>query len=83
MLREVVTKYIKLLEGKYGTRDPLIVTWGKCYEYLGIAIDFNLKLGVSFSQYDYIKKIINNLQDDLKYSCRKTPAIDQDDTDLY
>ena len=35
----VMTKYIKLLEGAYGTKDPLAVTQEKNHEYLGITID--------------------------------------------
>ena len=46
---EVVTKYIRLLEGEYSSKDLLTITWEKRYEYLGITIDFSLKLGVSFT----------------------------------
>ena len=85
---KVVSKYIKLLEGEYGTKDPLTVTRGKRHEYLGITIDFGLALGVSFTQYDFIKKIMNELSDDMKGPYRNTPApsdlfkTDDNDADL-
>ena len=65
-LREVVTKYIKLLKSEYGTKDPLTVTRVKYYEYLDITIDFSLKLGVLFLQYNFIKKIMSDLLNDLR-----------------
>ena len=59
----VVAKYINLLDRVYKTKDLLSAIRGKLYEYLGIIIDFSLKLGVSYSQYDLTKKLINNLPD--------------------
>ena len=72
----VVTEHIKLLDGVYGTKDPLTVTRGKIHEFLGITIDFSLQRGVAFSQYDFIKKFWKSLPEDLKGSYRNTPAPD-------
>ena len=72
----IVTDHIKLLDGEYGSNDPLTVTRGKIHEFIGMTIDFSLKRGVAFSQYDYVKKFWNELPDDLKGPYRKSPAPD-------
>jgi len=72
----VVTEHIKLLDGVYGTNDPLTVTRGKVHEFVGMTIDFSLKQGVAFSQYDYIKKFWNELPEDLKGPYKNTPALE-------
>ena len=84
----VGSKHVKLLDGAYGTKDPLTITRGKLHEHLSITIDFNLKLGLSFSQCDFIKKLIKDLPDELKRSSRTTLApsdlfkIDEEDAKL-
>ena len=75
-LPQVVTEQIKLLDEVYGKHDPLTVTRGKIHEYLGITIDFSLKRGVAFSQFDFVKKFWSSLPEDLKGPYRNTPAPD-------
>jgi len=73
---QIVTEHIKKLDGVYGNQDPLTITRGKIHEYLGITVDFSLKRGVGFSQYDFIKKFWNSLPPDLKGPYRNIPAPD-------
>ena len=61
LMPHIVTELIRLLDGVYGSQDPLTVTRGKIHEYLGITIDFSLKRGVVMCQYDFVKKFWNIL----------------------
>ena len=45
----IITDYIKLLDQKYGSNDPLIVTRRKIYEYLGMTLDFRQKGSMAFT----------------------------------
>ena len=56
MLLVIVTDHIKLLDGVHRANDPLTVTRGKMHQFIEMTIDFSLKRGVAFSQYDHIKK---------------------------
>ena len=62
----IVTLFIKKLEQAYAKRDPLTVTQGLVHEYLGMTIDFRRKYQVALSQYDFVKKLNNDLPDDMK-----------------
>ena len=62
----IVTLYIRKLEKEYAKRDSLTVMRGKVHEYLGMTIDFRIKLQVAFTQYDNIKKLFNDLPEDMK-----------------
>ena len=62
----IVTLYIRKLEKEYAKRDPLTVMRDKVHEYLGMTIDFRTKLQVAFTQYDNIKKLFNDLPEDMK-----------------
>ena len=53
----ITTKYIKLLNEIYRSKDPLTVTRGKVHEYLDMTIDFLLKIGYSITQYDFAMKM--------------------------
>ena len=70
----IVTDHVKLLDESCGSQDPLTVTHVKIHEYLGMTIDFSLKMGVSFHQYDFIKKIRNSMPIELKVKHRRTLA---------
>ena len=70
----VVTDIIKKLDMEYGKRDPLTVTRGPVHEYLGMTVDFRTKGECAFTQYDYVKKMLNTLPKDLKAPYRNTPA---------
>ena len=48
----------------------------KIHEYLGMIIDFTLKTGCSITQYDFAKKMRNDLDEGLKSLCRNNPAAD-------
>ena len=72
----VVTEHIKLLDGAYGTIDPLTMTRGKQHEYLGMTLDFESTKGACvISQYDFAKKMCSNLPKELKGPYRNTPAL--------
>ena len=72
----ITTKYIKLLDNIYGSKDPLTMTRGKIDKYLGMTIDFTLKTGCSITQYDFVKKMWNDLDEGLKGPCRNNLAAD-------
>ena len=68
----MVTSMIERLDKEYGSKDDLPV--GLVHEYLGMTIDFRVKGECAFSQYDYIKKLLNNLPESLQCAYRNTPA---------
>ena len=73
----IVTLFIKKLEHVYGKRDPLTVTRGLLHEYLGMTFDLREKGEVALSQYDFVKKLYDELPDDMKTGrYRYTPAPD-------
>ena len=72
----ITTKYVKLLNGVYSNNDLLTVTRDTVYEYLGMTIDFVLKSGCTIIQYDFIKKMHNDLNGNLKGVYRNTLAAD-------
>ena len=72
----ITTKYIKLLDDIYGLKDPLTVTRGKNHEYLGMTINFTLKIGCSIAQYDFVKKMWKDLDKGLKSLYRNNLAAD-------
>ena len=71
----IVTLFIKKLEQVYGKRDPLTVMRGLVHEYLGMTFDLREKGEVALSQYDFVKKLYDELPDDMKTGrYRYTPA---------
>ena len=70
----IVTLYIRKLQQEYGSREDLTVTRGKIHEYLGMTLDFSVKLEVRFSQYDFLKKLFNSLPKSIKVGRKYTAA---------
>ena len=71
----IVTLFIKKLELVYGERDPLTITRGLIHEYLGMTFDLRDKGEVILSQYDFVKKLYDDLPDEMKTGrYRYTPA---------
>ena len=71
----IVTLFIKKLELVYGKRDPLTITRGLIHEYLGMTFDLREKGEVILSQYDFVKKLNDDLPDEMKTGrYRYTPA---------
>lgn len=70
----VVTEMINRLDKEYGSRDKLTITRGRIHEYLGMTVDFSVRGEVSFTQYDYIRKLLDSVPDNMKVDYRKTPA---------
>ena len=62
---DVVTKYIKKLDGVYGKTDPMSITRGKKHEYLGMTIEFIGSKQVQITMYDFIKKMLNEIPKDM------------------
>ena len=60
----IVTEYAKKLDRVDGNEDPLTVTREKVHECIGMTVDFSLKLGVAFNQYDFVKQLWKNFSDD-------------------
>ena len=46
----IVTKRIKKLDKKHGANDLLAVVQGKVHGFLGMNVDWSLKLGTAISQ---------------------------------
>jgi hypothetical protein len=70
----IVTLYIRKLHKEYGSLENLTVTRGKVHEYLGMTIDFRVKSEVRFSQYDFLKKLLNSLPESLSTGKKNTAA---------
>jgi hypothetical protein len=70
----IVTLYINKLNKEYGSLANLTVTRGKVHEYLGMTIDFRVKSEVRFSQYDFLKKLLNSLPDSMSTGKKNTAA---------
>jgi hypothetical protein len=70
----IVTLYIKKLHKEYGTLENLTVTRGKVHEYLGMTIDFRVKSEVRFSQYNFLKKLLNSLPISISTGKKNTAA---------
>jgi hypothetical protein len=70
----IVTLYIRKLNKEYGSLANLTVTRGKVHEYLGMTIDFRVKSEVRFSQYDFLKKLLNSLPESLSTGKKNTAA---------
>ncbi|OEU17119.1 hypothetical protein FRACYDRAFT_237529 [Fragilariopsis cylindrus CCMP1102] len=71
---KLITLYIKKLEKEYGSLANLTVTRGKVHEYLGMTIDFRVKLEARFSQYDFLKKLLNSLPECMSTGMKNTAA---------
>ena len=72
----ILTLYIRKSQQKYGSREDLKVTRGKIHEYLGMTLDFRVKLEVRFSQYDFLKKLFNSLPESMKIGLKYTAALE-------
>ena len=72
----VVTDFISELTKEYGSRDDLTVLRGKVHEYLGMTVDFTVEGECTFTQYDYLKKLLKDLPNGLATKYRHTPAPD-------
>jgi hypothetical protein len=70
----IVTLYIRKLQKEYGSLENLTVTRGRVHEYLGMTIDFRVKGEVRFSQYDFVKKLLNSLPESLNSGLKNTAA---------
>ena len=70
----IVTLYIRKLHNEYGSLENLTVTRGKVHEYLGMTIDFRTKYEVRFSQYDFLKKLLNSLPESMSTGKKNTAA---------
>ena len=70
----IVTLYIRKLQKEYGSLEDLTVTRGKVHEYLGMTVDFRVKLEVQFSQYDFLKKLFNSLPESMPLGLKYTAA---------
>ena len=67
-----VSKCISMLDKAHGAKDALAVTRRKMHKYLGIKRN-GMKMGVSITQYYFIKKMHSKIPDDLKVPCKATP----------
>ena len=70
----IVTFYIQKLQKEYGSLANLTVTRGRLHEFLGMTIDFRVKLEARFSQYDFLKKLLNSLPVSLSTGLKNTAA---------
>ena len=70
----IVTLYIRKLQQEYGSREDLTVTRGQTHGYLGMTLDFTVKLEIRFSQNDFLKKLFNSLPKSMKVGRKYTAA---------
>ena len=62
---EQVSNIIAMLGSIYATIDSMPVHQGKLHHYLGMTMDFRTQGEVLIMMYDYIKKLINSLPEDM------------------
>ena len=72
--KQFVTNTIQKLESVYARLDPMTMTREKLHQYLGMTIDYRSKGEVRITMYNFIKKMIDELQQDMigtkwAYSC--------------
>ena len=70
-----VIKVINQLRDIYGKTDPMTENIGKIHEYLGMTVDYSNKGEVKITMYDYVQKMINDLNEDM-IGVKKTAAPD-------
>ena len=70
----IVTLYIRKLQQEYSSQEGITVIRGKIHEYLGVTLDFRVKLEVHFSQYEFLKKLFNSLPKSMKVGIKYTAA---------
>ena len=70
----IVTLYINKLNKEYGSLANLTVTRGKVHEYLGMTIDFRVKFEAWFSQFDFLKKLLDSLPLSMSTGHKNTAA---------
>ena len=56
---------IPKFESIYATIGPMAVHRGKVHHYLGMAMDIRVQGEVQITMYDYIKKVIDSLPEDM------------------
>jgi len=54
--KDMVENIIKALNEKFGKESPLVTTWGKVLDYLGMTLVYSSKRKVRLSKFDYVKK---------------------------
>jgi hypothetical protein len=62
---EVVKSIIDQLNKRYGKEAPLVVTWGKVHDYLGMTLDFSEDGKIKITMIDYIKNMLAELPEDM------------------
>ena len=68
---EIAESIVCLLDKEYGKETPLVVTWGKVYEYLGMTIEDGK---VKFYMQDYIKALLAEAPEEIMKGSATTPA---------
>ncbi len=70
----VVTDIIKKLDEEYGDMQPVSQSRGKVHDYLGMTIDFSKKGKVQVKMVDYVKNMLEDLQEPEFQGEATTPA---------
>jgi hypothetical protein len=74
--QSVIDSVLNDLNKEFGTtRKPLAATTGMIHDYLGITIDYSEKGKVTFTMYDYLEDILDEMPADMKGTA-PTPASD-------
>jgi hypothetical protein len=72
--QSVIDSVLNDLNKEFGTtRKPLAATTGMIHDYLGITIDYSEKGKVTFTMYDYLEVILDEMPADMKGTA-PTPA---------
>ncbi|VEU41596.1 unnamed protein product [Pseudo-nitzschia multistriata] len=73
---KVVDQVINDLNTEFGKTAPLTVTRGKIHDYVGMTIDYTREGQVTFSMFNYLEEILENLPAELDGCESATPARD-------
>ncbi len=71
---DVVTDIIEKLSKTYGKLDPITINRGKVHDYLGMTLDYNKEGKCVVKMVDYVKNMLNDLDEDIFQGEAATPA---------
>ena len=71
---KIVESIVGLLDKEYGKEAPLVITWGKVHEYLGMTIDFSEEGKAKLYMQDYVKALLTEAPEEIMKGSAATPA---------
>ena len=72
--KSAVDELLEQMSKRFGKETPLLITWGKIHDYLGMTIDYTVKGKVKFYMYDYVEQILGEVNPRYMKGSGVTPA---------